>query len=494
MFQPPRLGPGAIYLRPLDSVFRSHADLIKVAEIEPQSLWTKGSAPNSVPRGSPGELRHLQALPQRILTHGVGCPIGGTICDQQRQAPLFRAWTEALNAPWTSEHLSIFHVRGAHGEQPCGFLMPPLQTSAGVTLAADNIRRRAAVLGKPFAFETGVNYFARSECEMPDGEFFRAVAEAADCGILLDLTNLWANHKNGRADIHDVLAQLPLERVWEVHLAGLQFAHGHWLDAHAQGIDEELIPIAFEVIPNLPNLGAIIFEIAPDRLLSFGEKEFLQEMEKLNRLWDAARWNSPATNTARDPVYVSSCLTPLEWEQKIAAHMLPLFAQPRPAQPGPAQPRVARPGTQLAAADERAFSLYQILAASFRRGAVAELMENTTRLLLLGMGETELRAMLDRYIEATPPAAFPTDEALSFRRFLEANPTAIPGADDLSKFEAALIAAAADGGAHRVELSMDVDRMLGEIAAGRLPGRATERPGTVLEISVDPVPSIRAIQ
>ena len=166
---------------------------------------------------------------------------------------------------WTSEHLSIFHVRGPSGEQPCGFLMPPLQTEAGVSLAARNITRRAAALGKPFAFETGVNYFAPRSCEMPDGEFFRAVAEAADCGILLDLTNLWANHKNGRAEIHDVLVRLPFERVWEVHLAGLEFAHGHWLDAHSNEIDDELVDIASDVVADLPNLGAIIFEIAPDR-------------------------------------------------------------------------------------------------------------------------------------------------------------------------------------------------------------------------------------
>ena len=36
------------------------------------------------------------------------------------------------------------------------------------------------------------------------------------------------------------LAKLPLERVWEVHLAGIEFAHGHWLDAHSGGIDPEL--------------------------------------------------------------------------------------------------------------------------------------------------------------------------------------------------------------------------------------------------------------
>ena len=161
---------------------------------------------------------------------------------------------------------------GRTGPRSCGFLMPPLQTQAQAELAADNIRRRRAATGLPFAFETGVNYFAPRHGEMPDGEFFATVADAADCGILLDLNNLWVNQKNGRAPIEEVLAALPLERVWEVHLAGAEFAHGFWLDAHCGAIDPDLAAIAAEVAPDLPNLGAIIFEVAPDRLASFPEQ------------------------------------------------------------------------------------------------------------------------------------------------------------------------------------------------------------------------------
>jgi hypothetical protein len=100
---------------------------------------------------------------------------------------------------------------------------------------------------------------------------------------------------------------------------------------------------------------------------------------------------------------------------------------------------------------------------------------------------------MDRYVAATSPVTFPTDEALSFRRFLAQNPLAIPGLEDLSKFEATLVAAAADGESMRVELSGDIDAMLGEIALGRLPGPSTARPGTVLEIVVDPMPAVRMI-
>src|SRR4051794_30332264 len=125
-FQPPRLGPGAIYLRSLDTWIRSNPDLIQVAEVEPQTLWTKAATAGSLPRSSPLERRWLAELPQSLLTHGVGYPIGGTICDQSCHVEEFRRWIAGLDSPWTSEHLSIFDVPTVHGSAPCGFLMPPL--------------------------------------------------------------------------------------------------------------------------------------------------------------------------------------------------------------------------------------------------------------------------------------------------------------------------------------------------------------------------------
>jgi hypothetical protein len=69
----------------------------------------------------------------------------------------------------------------------------------------------------------------------------------------------------------------------------------------------------------------------------------------------------------------------------------------------------------------------------------------------------------------------------------------IPGLEDLWKFESTLIAAVADGGSRQVELSRDIEAMLDKIAMGRLPGPSTERPGTLLEIVVDPAPTVRRI-
>ncbi len=491
LFKPPRLGPGAIYLRTLDNLIRANGDLIKVAEIEPQIFWTKPTAPGARARGSAVERRRIAALPQRILTHGVGFPVGGTICDQAEHTAEFRVWNQELQSPWTSEHLSILTLPGTAGPQPCGFLMPPLQTDASAGLAADNIRGRAAELALPFAFETGVNYLLRRPCEMPDGEFFASVAVQADCGILLDLANLWSNEKNGRCTVAEVVAQLPLERVWEVHLAGLEVERGYWVDAHSRGIDPDLVALAGDVIASLPNLGAIIFELAPDRVASFDSLAYLQQMETLNRLWERAP-TGPATvkdsasgtvvNTARPTAEA----TPESWEHTIAQQMLP--ASNRALTSTDTLP--------LTTDDAERFSLYKHLAGSFRTGALAELLGSSIRLLLIAMGKEGVSKLLARYIAATPPVSFPTDEALQFRRYMDAHPlgTPVPGFEEMLRFEAALIAAAADTTPVRATFTKSIDQMLADIAAGLLPGASSDCAATVLEIGVEPVPYIRVCE
>jgi len=480
-FTPPRLGPGAIYLRSLDEVFRANPDLIKVAEIEPQILWTKSTKPGARPAGNSAERRFLSTLPQRVLTHGVGYPIGGTICDQTDHLPEFRLWNRELSVPWTSEHLSILHLATGSAAQSCGFLMPPIQTGPAVELAARNITQRRKALHLPFAFETGVNYFAPRTGEMSDGEFFAALAQQADCGILLDLTNLWINQKNGRSPIADILSQIPLDRVWEIHLAGVEQERGFWVDAHSREIDPDIVALTAEIIPHLPNLGAIIFELAPDRVSSFEGRAYLREIETLNRLWDKAK-PAPCTTQLQAPdPQPDSGLTPEIWEQVLTERML------------------MQAGTEIPsffpfiASDDERFSLYAYLAGSFRSGAIAELLSNTIRLLLPALGKGELQNLINDYVATTPPASFPTDEAFQFCRYLETHPLPIPGLKDVLAFEGALIDSAANNTTARATLTQDIETLLSALAAGRLPPTPSAQCQIILEIAVDPVPLIRIL-
>jgi hypothetical protein len=188
-------------------------------------------------------------------------------------------------------------------------------------------------LGVPLAVETGVNYLRPRPDEMPDGEFMAAVAEQADCGILLDLHNVYANQYNGRQTVAQFLSQLPLDRVWEIHLAGGFEMEGFWLDAHSGAIPEPLLQISREVIPQLPNLKAVIFEIFASFLPHVGLDAVRQEVIQLRDLWDLRNTGTRSSTAARTPSATPAGpkdgIAPRDWENALGRLVVGRQAQDR---------------------------------------------------------------------------------------------------------------------------------------------------------------------
>jgi uncharacterized protein len=226
------LGVGMVYWPTLDPLLREPNSLINVVEVEPQTIWHKIADPKTPYVVDQGIWEHLQSLPQAKLVHSVGLPIGGASLPNLEQLELFQSFTQEVGAHWASEHLSFNQV-SAHGETwDTGFLLPPLQNTEGLAAIVANIQQLQSYLDVPLLIETGVNYLQVQPDQWSDGEFVAAIATTADCGILLDLHNIWTNERNGRQSIDEFLAQIPLERVLEVHLAGGEEYNGYWLDAH----------------------------------------------------------------------------------------------------------------------------------------------------------------------------------------------------------------------------------------------------------------------
>ena len=190
-----------------------------------------------------------------------------------------------------SEHLSYNRVRTPAGVTTTALMLPPVQTVDSARIAAASIARYRSVVRRPFAFETGVNYLGVRDGDMSDGRWWRMVAEQADCGIVLDLHNVWCNARNGRQPLDELLDELPLERVWEVHVAGGEQLDGVWLDAHSGLVDPALVEIAASVVPRLPSLRAITFEIVPEYLedRALTRAQIRSMLEDLHRVWDLRR-------------------------------------------------------------------------------------------------------------------------------------------------------------------------------------------------------------
>lgn len=473
------LGVGLIYLTELDSLFREGNPDLAVLELEPETFWEKLHPEG--PGGAPAYLRNgeamarIAALPQRKLVHSVGFPVGGTQCYGGDFVTPLAATVRDLDAAWASEHLSFNTVSTPDGPEQIGFLLPPRQTREGVDLAVRNIRRLAARMPTPFAFETGVNYLQPRPDELSDGAFFAAIAEGAGCGILLDLHNLWANERNGRAPIEAVLDQLPLDRVWEVHLAGGMLLDGYYLDAHSGAIAPELLDLAARVIPRLPNLGALIFEILPGYVPRLGLSGVRRQLALMNELWRLRRNERivvprmvvPCNGTPTMAGEPSDDI--LRWERTLGTLAVG-------HSPGGAT------ASAVHLAEDPAIAVFRKLIGEFRSGRISRALHYTTILMLANWGPARVHALLAEYTAQCYPDIFTSGEADRFACFLRERLDRLPLSPylrDVLHFEHALVRAALYRERTTVQWDIDPTELFDTLEQGRVPAAVTAQKVTM---------------
>jgi len=164
----------------------------------------------------------LEALTERyaFLTHGLTLSLGAV----DPPAPSYLAELEAevrrLGSPWHSDHLCC----SSSGSLMLHELLPLQHSRESVARVADRLRATEDRLGVPMAVEN-VSYYAHLGApEMPETEFISRVLEQSDCGLLLDVNNVYVNAKNHGFDAREFILDLPLERVVQVHVAGHSLA------------------------------------------------------------------------------------------------------------------------------------------------------------------------------------------------------------------------------------------------------------------------------
>jgi uncharacterized protein (UPF0276 family) len=488
-FQPPRLGVGLIFtpaLRPwLERRFEDSpagAPFLDLIEIEPQTLWLADDALAGPFYEVAAGLALFDALPGAKLVHSVGLPLGGTRRPDPAQCALIRQTAARLGSPWVSEHLSV----GGTPHQASGFFLPPLQTEAGVDLAAANIRAFSAAVQRPVAVETGVAYLARKPFEMDDGAYLAAVTETADCGILLDLHNLYCNARNGRLKLDDFLARLPRDRVWEVHLAGGMEQDGFWLDAHSGPVPADLAALAREVLADLPQLGALNFEIYDSFIEQAGEAVLDDSVQTLRRLWDGVgRSVSDARPAALAPA-ADRAEAP-NWAEVAAGPPPPQAAPPSPALWEAALTEAVwqdRPDRHTHPEDAAAVALYARLARSFRGSMLVRALPRALRYLILRDREAA-SAGLERFFTAVAPRLYAPLEAQAFSDWLAASGDADRLLRGLVDYDLALLASLRDGSVQLVRFPGDPGPVFEALADRRLPRLGPDPAEWELEILPD---------
>jgi uncharacterized protein len=473
----PALGIGIVYWPELLDPLELARQQLDVLEVEPQAFWLRDASSEAGYVLDRRAFAHLRGLPHPRIVHGVGFPLGGTVPTSGPELDAFVESVRELDGVWASEHLSFNRVRDGAQVRDLGFLLPPLQSAAGVEVCVANIGAVRAALRVPFAVETGVNYLRPQPGELSDGEFFASVARSADCGLLLDVHNLWTNQRNGRQPVLDAVAQLPLDRVIELHLAGGQEFDGYWVDAHSGLVPGEVLDLAWQIVPRLPHLKAIVYEVMPEYVAEFGitASDLEAQLDRLRELWQARGRDVPNhvphqapdhvphdLPPPRDHASTTPALSPAQWERAVAAA---LGRSTPGAEPAGGEP----PAVDLS--DDPGVPVLRRLIGGVRAGKVASTLTMTTRLLLLSLGENGMQQIFDEFwaTEPTRPAA--SEEAATFARFIIGHPVSarIEALADVVKFELAAHRAVLTGDGQRLSLSIDPEQLVASLREGKLP-------------------------
>lgn len=465
----PALGIGATYSSALDPLIDRHPELFDVLEIEPQTTWIKTKDRQRPFQIDNQVLDHLTGLPGRKIIHSVGRPVGGTLAPEPAELDLLRDMVEQLNAPWVSDHLSFNQI----SEFATGFFLPPRQTLAGVENASAAIRRLQAALRVPIAVETGVSYLRPREDELPDGEFMARVVEMANCGVLLDLHNVYCNSVNGRQPLDEFLAQLPLERVWEVHLAGGFELDGFYLDAHSGPIPEPLRKIVEEVIPRLPNLKAIIFEIFPSFIPIVGLDLVKDQLEWLHEVWEQRKSAQSPRHTispTRPEAKKPDLVTPAVWERALGRLVVGLSPDDEI-------------GRELA--QDPGVRIVERLIHEFRGSMIVRVLPLTSRFIMLAMGPEAFRTILADYWSKVTPQMYASSEADSFAHYFKSLDLKVPHLAKILEFEQAVTATNIDGSARIVHFDFEPLPLLRAISEGRLPKEPPQAGNFEIELTPD---------
>jgi uncharacterized protein (UPF0276 family) len=387
------LGVGIIALGSLDQLWPGIEDLVDVVEVEPQTLWESRFGKGR--RISAQPLSWLRTCGRPLLAHGVGFPVGGTTAPDDDGVQAAAASARDLDAVHWSEHLAFNSVEGSYA----GFLLPPIQTAEGVTAAVRHISRYQELYDRPFLVETPTNYLQPVPGDLDDGAYVAAIADQADCGILLDLHNIWTNERNGRQPVTDFLAQLPLDRVWEVHLAGGFETGGYYLDAHVGAIDPELLDLAAAVVPTLPAVRAVIYEAIPASLAAQGAEGLRRVLEGMHRITDLPpRLAHPPARGMLPLVPALSADTTAQREAELLAYTT--RADDRLEQPDPGA------------------VLMRALTDQARLSSLVGEHQKTLAALLGSLGVERTEAVLLDFLAAAPASAWPEEQGLAFSRWL----------------------------------------------------------------------------
>jgi hypothetical protein len=174
-----------------------------------------------------------------VVMHGVSLSIGSTDPLDFEYLRKLKTLADAVGALWVSDHLCWTGVAGINAHD----LLPIPLNEQTLAHVRDRVRTVQEYLERPLVLENPSTYVGFADSTMPEWEFLTRLAEDADCGLLLDVNNVYVSSVNHDFDPEEYIRNVPHRRVVQFHLAGHTDCGTHRIDTH----DGEVIDPVWEL-------------------------------------------------------------------------------------------------------------------------------------------------------------------------------------------------------------------------------------------------------
>ncbi|MCB2383665.1 DUF692 domain-containing protein [Shewanella sp. SR1] len=200
-----------------------------VLNTEPDIDWFEVLSENYMVAG--GKPRYyLKEIGERypLVMHGVSLSIGSTDPLNMDYLKALKQLANDVQPQWISDHICWTSIHGVNSHD----LLPLPYTEETVKHVAQRIKTVQDFLGRRILMENVSSYLSYQDSSMDEWEFVNAVAEAADCLILLDINNIYVSARNHNFNPLDYLNKINPKRVQQFHLAGHSDYGDYVIDTH----------------------------------------------------------------------------------------------------------------------------------------------------------------------------------------------------------------------------------------------------------------------
>ena len=256
-------------------------EIADAVERMPGIDWVEAVAENVCPGHLPESLRRLRARGVTVVPHGVSLGLGGADRPDEHRLTALAERAEALGSPLVTEHIAFVRAGGPLTASPpleAGHLLPVPRTRDALDVLCENVRIAQDALPVPLAVENIAALISWPGEEMTEGQFLYELADRTGVRLLIDVANLHTNHVNRGEDPAKALAELPLEAIAYVHVAGGFERDGVWHDSHAHPVPQPVLDILTDLAARVSPPGVLLErdENFPEPAVLEGELEAIR--------------------------------------------------------------------------------------------------------------------------------------------------------------------------------------------------------------------------